>query len=443
MATRFMNIDRDTPMLLPVDLRDWIPADHIVHFILDAVGTLETSLFCVNAKGSGSEQYPPQMMLALLIYSYATGRFSSRDIERATHTDVAVRYICGGEHHPDHDTICEFRRRNRQAFEAMFVKVLLLAQESKCLKKVGTIAVDGTKILANASKHAAISYERAGKQIEMLQAEVKALTAKAEKADETPLEDGYRIPKEIQRRQDRIATLQKAKELIEKRFAEQPGKEDVEEVLTPKGAGKSKVPGKMQRNFTDPDSRIMKAGNGFEQAYNAQAAVDTASMLIVGQHVTQSPNDKQQLVPTVECVSVPGYTPKSVLADSGFYSEEAVKEVEQEGGPQVYASQGRTHHGLRVEDMERKPEPAAPACDAPIAEQMKYRLTTKKGKKLYGLRKQTVEPVFGIIKQAMGFRQFLLRGLQNVKTEWSLVCLAFNTRRLFSLRSAELALAMG
>jgi transposase len=440
MAERFINIDRDTPMLLPMDLRDWLPADHIVHFILDAVGALDTGRFCVNTRGSGSEQYPPKMMLALLIYCYATGRFSSRDIEGATHMDVAVRYICGGEHHPDHDTICEFRRRNRQAFEAMFTKVLLLAQESKCLKKVGAIAVDGTKILANASKHAAVSYERAGKQIELLQAEVKALTAKAEKADQTLLEDGYRIPKEIQRRQDRIATLQKAKELIEKRFAEEAIKEDDEDEPTSKRGRKLKVPDKMQRNFTDPDSRIMKAGNCFEQAYNAQAAVDTASMLIVGQQVTQSPNDKQQLAPTVECVNVPGYKPKSVVADSGFYSEEAVTKVEQDGGPQVYASQGRTHHGLRVKDMEQKPDPVAPPSHAPMAEQMKYRMATKKGKKLYRLRKQTVEPVFGIIKQAMGFRQFLLRGIQNVMTEWALVCLAFNTRRLFSLKSA---LAMG
>lgn len=445
MAARFVNVDRNTPMLLPPDLRDWVPEDHIVHFILDAVETLGGDSWIVNERGSGDEQYPPSMMLSLLIYCYATGRFSSREIERASYTDVVVRYVCGGEHHPDHDTICTFRKRNRKAFEGLFVKVLMMARESKTLKKVGTIAVDGTKILANASKHAAVSYERAGQQIEMLEAEVKALTAKAEEVDRTPLEDGYRIPEEIRRRKDRLETLRQTKALIENRFTEeeQRRKETAEKEPSRLSKGR-KVPATMQRNFTDPESRIMKAGTGghFEQAYNAQAAVDTQSMLIVGQRVSQSPNDKQELAATVESVKLPGYKPTAVVTDSGFYSEEAVQTVERDQGPQVYASQGRDHHGLRVKDMEKKPEPVAPAAQAPMGEQMKYRLSTKKGKRLYRLRKQTVEPVFGIIKHAMGFRQFLLRGIEKVSTEWTLVCLAFNVRRLFTLISANRVAAL-
>ena len=310
--------------------------------------------------------------------------------------------------------------------------------ESKALKKVGTISVDGTKVLANASKHSAVSYERAGQQIEMLETEVKSLMAKAEETDRTALEDGYRLPEEIRRRKDRIETLRKTKEQIEKRFQEEEQNRKDNPGKTQSHPSKErKVPGQMQRNFTDPESRIMKAGTGghFEQAYNAQAAVDTGSLLIVGQRVSQNPNDKQELVPTVECVKVPGYQPTAVLVDSGFYSEEAVQTVEQNHGPQVYAAQSRKPHGLRVEDMEKKMEPIPPLPSAPVSEQMNYRLSTKKGKKLYSLRKQTVEPVFGIIKHAMGFRQFLLRGVQKVSTEWTLVCLAFNVRRLFTLIS--------
>lgn len=439
MAARFVNIDRETPMLLPADLREWVPGDHIVHFIIDAVEALDGRMFTVNERGSGDEQYPPSMMLSLLIYSYCTGRFSSREIELASHTDVAVRYVCGGEHHPDHDTICDFRRRNRQAFEGMFVKVLLLARESGKLKRVGTIAVDGTKIMANASKHEAVSYDRAGEQMELLTSEVKFLTDKAEEADKTPLEDGYRIPEEIRRRKDRVEVLRQAREEIEKRFKEQEEHKKEAADQPPKRKKEKQIPGQMQYNFTDPESRIMKAGTGghFEQAYNAQAAVDTESMLIVGQRVSQSPNDKQELIPTVESVKAPDYKPKAVLADSGFYSEESAQKVEQDSGPTVYASLGRLPHGLRVKDMEKKPDPEKPAENAPMAEQMKYRLSTKEGKRLYGLRKQTVEPVFGIIKQAMGFRQFLLRGVANVSTEWTLVCLAFNFRRLFNLISAN------
>jgi transposase len=443
MSTRFVTVDRDTPMLLPVDLRDWVPTDHIVHFILDAAETLDLQEFRVNVRGTGSEQYPPGMMLSLLIYCYATGRFSSREIEIATHSDVAVRYICGGDQHPDHDTICTFRRENRALFEECFVKVLAYAGEMKVLKKVGGISVDGSKIAATASKHAAVSYDHATRMIAELEREVRALTAKAEEADNKPLEDGLSVPEEIARRQERKAKLQEAKRVIEARFAEKQREAEAEK---PSGRGrKNKTPrGKDQFNFTDPESRIMKTHNGFEQAWNAQAAVDTeGSLLIVGQRITEHGNDKQELVPTVQAVDPRVRQVSHVLTDSGFYSEQAVTDVESNEGPTVYAAMDRQEHHRTVKDLEKKPEPQAPRKDASVDEQMRYRLRTKAGRALYALRKETVEPVFGIIKQAMGFRRFLLRGKVKVSLEWTLVTLAYNFRRVYRLIKGEDCLRMG
>jgi transposase len=217
MATRFVPIDRDTALLLPPNLRDWVPADHLVHFVLDAVAALDLRPIKVNERGPGSEQYPPTLLLALLIYSYATGNFSSRRIEQSTYDSVPVRLLTA-DTHPDHDTICTFRRENKALLTESFVQVLQLAQALKLLQ-VGqiTVAVDGTKILANASKHSAVSYERAGQMIEQLELEVKQLVAKAEQADSTPLQDGLTIPGEIARRQERKAALEKARAEIEAR----------------------------------------------------------------------------------------------------------------------------------------------------------------------------------------------------------------------------------
>jgi transposase len=437
MSTRFVTLDRDTPMLLPVDLRDWLPLDHIVHFILDAVETLNLQRFVVNVRGTGSEQYPPAMMLPLLIYCYATGRFSSREIEAATYGDVAVRYICGGDLHPDHDTICAFRRQNQAVFEECFVKVLAYAGQTKVLKKVGGISVDGTKIAANASKHAAVSYDHATRMIEQLEMEVQALMAKAEEADNKPLEDGLSVPEEIARRQARKAKLEEAKRVIEARFAEKQQRAEAEKPSRRKRKAQA-VPEKDQFNFTDPESRIMKTADGFQQAWNAQAAVDAeGSMLIVGKCVTEHPNDKQELVPTVQTVDPSVREVSHVLTDSGFYSEEAVTEVEKDAGPTVYAAMERQSHHRTVEDLEKKPEPVAPPANAPVDEKMRYRLRTKAGRALYALRKQTVEPVFGIIKEVMGFRRFMLRGKAKVSLEWTLVTLAYNFRRLYRLIKGE------
>jgi len=461
MAARFVNIDYDTPLMLPPNLRDWVPAGHLAHFILDAVEEMDLRQVRVNERGTGSEQYPPRMLLALLLYCYATGVFSSRRIEQASLDSVPVRMICG-DTHPDHDTICTFRRENQRLLQETFVRVLELAQALKFLR-VGqlTVAVDGTKVLANASKHAAVSYEHAGKTIEQLDLEVKELLAKAEQADSTPLEEGLSIPQEVVRRQERKAKLAAARAEIEARakaraaaelaeyqakLAERAAqKEKGEKPRGPEPKEPSQAPKPSdQYNFTDPESRIMKAGNGqhFEQSYNAQAAVEVDSRLIVGQRVSQAPNDKQELVPSVTAIAQPVASVAAVLTDSGFYSEAAVQRVEQTGAI-VYAALEKKEHHRTVSDLEQKQEPVAPGPEASTSEVMKYRLRSAAGRAKYKLRQQTVEPVFGIIKSALGFRQFLLRGLAKVGLEWQWVCLAYNLKRLHLMGAGRKMAAEG
>ena len=457
MATRFVVIDRDTPLLLPPNLRDWVPADHLVHFILDAVDALDLRQIQVNLRGTGSEQYPPPMLLGLLLYSYATGTFSSRRIEQSTYDSVPVRLLTA-DTHPDHDTLCTFRRENQALLTESFVKVLQLAQHLKVLKFGQlTVAADGTKVLASASKHNAVSYERAGELSTQLQREVQQLLAKAEQADATPLQEGLTIPEEITRRQERRAALALARSEIEARaqarysarlaeyqekMAERAAQKERGEKVgahTPQPPPPGPEPGD-QHNFTDPESRIMKAGNGnhFAQCYNAQAAVEVESRLIVGQRVSQSPNDKQELVPTLAVIPAQAGSVAAALVDSGFFSEKAVRQVEgaEPGAPTgtlVYAAVQKSGHHRSVADLEVKSEPASPATGTSLKEVMRHRLKTTAGKQLYKLRQQTVEPVFGIIKAALGFRQFRLRGQAKVSLEWTLVCLAYNLRRLHRL----------
>lgn len=458
MSARFRNLDRQTPMFLPCDLRDWIPDDHLVHFILDAVEQLPLAHFQVNHRGTGSEQYPPAMMLALLIYCYATGRFGSRTIEAATYSDVAVRYLCANTH-PDHDSICAFRANNEAAFGAAFVRVLQLAKELR-LTKVGAVSVDGTKIQANASKHAAVSYQRAGELIAQLELEVSQLLERGRQAEAQERQDVLDIPAELKRRESRKAALQKARQVIEERAREMAAAQQADYQAKvaarqqqrgqgKKPRGKEPQPPsaqpdpKAQYNFTDPESRIMKAGNGqhFEQAYNAQAAVDGA-MLIVGQRLSDAPNDKQELAPTAAAISpVVSSEVQAVLADSGFYSEAAVAAVEQKAdgtpsGLTVYAAVEKHSHHKTVEDLLPQTEPMPPGLQASAKEKMAHRLKTAAGQALYKLRKQTVEPVFGIIKGVLGFRKFLLRGRRKVSLEWTLVCVSYNFKRLFALKKA-------
>ena len=438
-----------------------MPADHLVHLILDAVEQIPTGHFHVNHRGTGSEQYPPTMMLALLIYCYATGRFGSRTIEAATHSDVAVRFLCANLH-PDHDSICTFRRENKAAFEAAFVTVLQLAHQLR-LTRVGTVSVDGTKIQANASKHAAVSYQRAGELITRFQLEVAELTTRAEQADVKQSKETLDIPAELARRDKRIESLKHARQIIEAQAKEMAAAKQVEhqskvaQRQAKRDAGKKprgpepkapddKPDGKDQYNFTDPESRIMKAGNGkhFEQAYNAQAVVDEA-MMIVGQRVSVAANDKQELASDVAAISsVVKAEVKVVLADSGYYSEAMVRDVEQksdgtESGLTVYAAVEKQSHHKSVADLLPQAEPEALAENASAKEKMAHRMKTQTGKALYKLRKQTVEPVFGIIKEVLGFRRFLLRGREKVSLEWLLVCVSYNLKRMFTLKRLAVA----
>jgi transposase len=457
MPARFVDLDRDTPMFLPYDLRDWVPAGHIVHVILEAVAQIPTAHFQVNHRGSGSEQYPPAMMLALLIYCYVTGRFGSRTIEAASYSDVAVRYLCAN-HHPDHDTICAFRSANEAAFKAAFVTVLQMAQHLK-LTKVGTVSIDGTKIQANASKHAAVSYARAGEMLAQLELEVQELVQRAQQAENQETKEQLDIPAELMRREDRQAALQQARQVIEERAKELAAANQADydakqaRRQTQRDAGKKprgpepKPPSaapepKAQYNFTDPDSAIMKAGSGqhFEQSYNAQAAVDEA-MFITGERVRTAANDKQELPATAAAISpVVASHVATILVDSGFYSEAAVQSVEYKpdgtpSGVTVLAAVEKLSHHKTVADLLPQPEPPAPGPEASTKERMAHRLKTANGKALYKLRKQTVEPVFGIIKEVMGFRRFSLRGRAKVALEWTLVCVSYNLKRFFTLKN--------
>jgi transposase len=459
MAARYIIVDHDTPLLLPPDLREWVPENHLVHFIMDAVEQIDLGAAKVNERGTGDAQYPPGLLLALLIYSYATGMFSSRAIERASYENVAVRLLCG-DTHPDHDTVCAFRRRNGELLSQSFAQVVELAARCGVLKVGGiTVAIDGTKILAGASKHAAVSYGHAEKKMRELDLEIAELMKKAEQADATPLADGLSIPEEVQRRAERRAKLAAARAEMEARAHARAQMERAEyerklaERASKRAAGKKprgKEPRppsgtpepKDQYNFTDPESRIMKAGSGqhFEQAYNAQAAVEIESRLIVAAPVCDAPNDKQQLGPTFAAIVPEAGAVAEVLIDSGFVSEQAVNQIEidaqgQPTGVKVLAAVKRDPHGRTVAQLEKRDDPPAPSPEAPFLEHLAHRVATKAGRLRYKQRQQTVEPVFGIIKQALGFRRFSLRGLVKVRLEWTLVTLAYNLKRLFTLRA--------
>jgi transposase len=442
MPARFVTVDRDTPMLLPPSLHEWVPADHLVHFVIDAVEQLDLGSARVNERGSGSKQYPPATMLALLSYSYATGTFASRRIEQSTFDNVAVRYLCG-DTHPDHDTICAFRCENRVLLASAFAQILELAARSGQLR-VGdlTVAIDGTKILASASRHSAVSYERAGEQLRQVELEIEQLLAKADAADSTPLQDGLTINDELTRRHTRKAALARARAEMEARAYAKAQAERAEKHPDRPGPPPPVPPKpKDQYNYTDPDSRIMPAGGQgrFEQAYNAQAAVEIDSRLIVGQHVTQATNDKAQLVPTVAAlVPLVASAVKEVLVDSGFVSEDAITQLEfdkagQRTGLTVLAAVQRERHGRTIAQLEARPDPSPPPADAPFLARLAHRTATRAGRARYKQRQQTIEPVFGIIKAGLGFRRFLLRGLQNVSLEWSLVCSAYNLKRLHAV----------
>ena len=410
--SNFIVTDRKTDYLLPPSLDDWLNQDHLARFIVEVVDQLDLSALTRQYAGRGSKAHHPATLLALLVYGYATGVFSSRKIERATYDSVAFRFIAAGSH-PDHDTVATFRRRFLGELEALFVQVLELAKEMKLLR-LGTVCLDGTKIHANASRHSALSHGHIEKIEAQLKREVKELFALAESADRANIPDGVSLPEEIKRREDRLAVMASAKVKIE-----------------PQSAANASD----QINLTDEESRIMPtAGGGFEQAYNAQAAVDASTMLVVATGVTQAPNDKQQIVPMLQTLGAQSQTKDEVthlIADTGFFSENNVQACEAARiAPLIAVARDEHHPGWR----ERHSEPAPLPKNATAAQTMSHRLKTRAGRALYALRKQTVEPVFGIIKSVLGFRQFSLRGLDKVRGEWSLVCLAWNLKRMAVLR---------
>ena len=443
----FRPIDRATPFLLPPSVEDWLPKDHLARFVVDIIDQLDLSALSRQYRGTGSAAYHPTVMLGLLIYGYATGVYSSRRIETATHESIAFRYIAANEQ-PDHDSLCTFRKRFLKEIEVLFVQVLCIARQMKLLK-LGTIALDGTKVHANASRHSALSYGHAHKIEAQLEAEVKEMLARAEAADQEPLPEDLSLPEELARREERLAAIRQAKAQIEAGAAEREVRENADyeakmKAREEKAARTGKKPGGKppappsrgvrptdQINLTDADSRIMPAtGKGFEQSYNAQAAVDTESMLVVAIDVAQVATDKQQVAPMLAVLAgLPEElgSVEQLLADNGYFSAANVDCCVQAKIEPLLAA-GRDGHHPHWKDRFTEPPPLPEA--ASMVERMKHRLKTRQGRKLYGLRKQTVEPVFGIIKSAMRFRQFLLRGLDSVRGEWTLVTMAWNIKRM-------------
>lgn len=449
--SNFVVADRKTGYLLPPSVDDWLNQAHLARFVVEVVDQLDLSNLTRQYAGRGSKAHHPATLLSILVYGYATGVFSSRKLERATYDSVAFRYIAAGSH-PDHDTLATFRRRFLDELAGLFVQVLELAQEMKLLK-LGTVCLDGTKVHANASRHSALSHGHIEKLEVQLKAEVEELFALAEQADQADIPDGVSLPEELKRREDRLAAMAAAKVKIAARAEEryQREKAEYDEKMT-RRAAKEKDSGKRpggkppkapepgpkdsdQINLTDEESRIMPvADGGFEQAYNAQAAVDAATMLVVATGVTQAPNDKEQIEPMLETLKAQAETlgaVKCLIADTGFASEKNIKACEAAHiEPLIAVARDEHHPGWR----ERHSEPAPLPDAATPMQAMAHRLKTKAGRACYALRKQTVEPVFGIIKSVMGFRQFSLRGLRKVSGEWSLVCLAWNVKRMAVLR---------
>ena len=448
--SNFRPIKRDTGFLLPPSVDEWLPQRHLARFVVEVVEQLDLSALVKAYRGSGSASFHPATLLGLMVYGYATKVFSSRALERATYDSVAFRFIAANDH-PDHDTIATFRRRFLKEIETLFVSVLVLAREMGMLR-LGTVALDGTKVHANASRHSALSYEHASQIEAQLKAEVAQLLALAEAADQADVPDGMSVPQELARREERLARLAEAKAKIEARARERFEREQAEHEAKLKArADKEKATGKKpggkppapptaepsatdQINLTDEDSRIMPvAGGGFEQAYNAQAAVAAGSMLVVAVDVVQAANDKQQIEPMLEqLVQLPEAlaTPQTLLADNGYFSAANVAACAKAGIEPLIAMGRERHHRSWRERFAAAPP--APENPTPL-DAMRHRLATPEGKRLYALRKQTPEPVFGIIKSVMGFRQFSLRGLAKVKGEWSLVTMAWNIKRMSAL----------
>ena len=449
--SHFIVADRKTDYLLPPSVDEWLNQDHLARFIVEVIDQLDLSRLTRQYAGCGSKAYHPATLLAILVYGYATGIFSSRRLEQATYDSVAFRFIAAN-HHPDHDSLATFRRRFLDELSDLFLQILAMAKEMKMLK-VGNICFDGTKIEANASPHRALSHGHIEKLEVQLKAEVQELLALAEQADQADIPTGVSLPEELKRREDRLAAMAAAKAKIAARAEERYQREKAEyDEKVARRAAKEEATGKKlggkppkapelgprgsdQINLTDEESRIMPvAGGGFKQAYNAQAAADAETMLIVATGVTQAPNDKEQVEPMLATLKAQAEAIGAVeclIADAGYCSEKNIKACEAAGiEPLIAVARDEHHPNWR----ERHSEPSPLPDDATPMQAMSHRLKTKAGRACYALRKQTIEPVFGIIKSVMGFRRFSLRGLKKVTGEWTLVCLAWNLKRMAVLR---------
>lgn len=423
MAKTYRPYLPEQTLLLPPALSDWVPEGHLARFISDVVDELDLSQIeaTYEEEERGYPPYHPVMMVKVLLYGYATGVYSSRKLAARLVDSVAFRYLAAGNE-PDFRTLSEFRRRHAEALSGLFMQVLQLCQQAG-LVKLGRIAVDGTKIKANASKHKAMSYGRMKTAEKRLEKEVRQLLEQAEATDQE--EDrrygserqGDELPEELSRRESRLKKIREAKAALEEK-ARKTGED-------------GKVPEKAQRNFTDPESRIQKTSDGFIQGYNPQLAVDEKVQVIVAQQVTAGP-DVKEMVSLVEQIEANlGEAPEAILADAGYYSE-ANDEAMFEKGVDAYIAVGRHKHGDRVPPAPRGPIPS----EATLKDLMDRKLRTRKGRRFYALRKTIVEPVAGQIKQARGFRQFLRRGLEHVREEWSLVCTAHNLLKLYRYQAA-------
>jgi transposase len=431
MSTRLVNVDRNTPMLLPPDLRDWVQDDDLVHFVIDAIAVLDVSAARLNQRGTGDEQYPPSMMLGLLIYCYAQGIFSSRQIERATHQNISVRYLAGNTH-PDHDTVAKFRRENAVLIRSAFVQLLRLAQASGLLR-LGAVALDGTKIGAAAAKRQNVTYEQLQVQIGELSAQVEGLLERAEAADQSGGHD-EQLPAELAQAQARRARLMAAKAELERQVLQRCQQREKQREQAPPGCKRSRLDSKPRKedriNLSDSESNLTRTRSGFIQGYNSQWAMSVESGLIVAADVVKDTNDRQQLQPMVTEVIQNVGTPKHVLVDTDYENVIQLTTVEASTGTMVLCPPRRSDD-VNPQTKKRRWRLASKA----FREQMRQRLSTEAGRALYRLRQTTVEPGFGIIKAALGFRSFRLRGLENVRNEWSLLSLAFNCRRLALRRS--------
>src|SRR3990167_5109483 len=462
MMRTFRPYSLDQQLLLPPDLRDWLPEGHLSLFISDLVDeSLDLSAILApyrNGDARGGMPYHPAMMVKLLLLAYCTGKSSSRKIERATYEDVGYR-VLSADQHPDHDSIADFRKRHLPALAGLFLQALKLCEKAG-LVKLGHVAIDGTKVKANASKHKAMSYERMCETEKRLEEEVRKLLAAAERQDTQEDAEhgkgrrGDELPQELARREGRLSKIREAKAALEQEAKERAvreagearakmeERESREKATGEKSKGrepKVKAPEqvkpepKAQRNFTDPESRIMKDGatKGFEQAYNAQAVVDAESQVIVAPEVTQDANDKQQLVPMLAKVKENlGKLPERASADAGYFSEASLTD-EQLAGVDLYVPPGREKHGTTIE-----PGSGLAPEGASVKEAMQHKLRTPAGRDVYKMRKAIVEPVFGQIKEGRGFRRFSFRGFEHVKAEWTLICLTHNLLKLFRFKAS-------